>query len=41
MTTFSIDGDTLEVRHQHEVLRVEPWGPDSVRVRAALPVRLW
>jgi len=36
VTTFSIDGDALEVRHQHEVLRVEPWGHDSVRVRAAI-----
>ena len=36
MTTFSKDGDALEVRHQHEVLRVEPWGRDSVRVRAAI-----
>ncbi len=36
MTTFSNDGDAFEVRHQHEVLRVEPWGPDSVRVRAAM-----
>jgi alpha-D-xyloside xylohydrolase len=35
VTTFSRDGDALEVRHQHEVLRVEPWGADSVRVRAA------
>lgn len=35
MTAFSRDGDALEVRHHHEVLRVEPWGTDSVRVRAA------
>jgi len=34
MTTFRIDGHAIEVRHQHEVLRIEPWGPDSVRVRA-------
>jgi len=33
--TFSQVGDALEVRHQHEVIRVEPWGTDSVRVRAA------
>ena len=35
MFTFSQVGDALEVRHQHEVVRVEPWGTDSVRVRAA------
>jgi alpha-D-xyloside xylohydrolase len=35
VTAFSRDGDAMEVRHHHEVLRVEPWGPDSVRVRAA------
>jgi alpha-D-xyloside xylohydrolase len=35
MTTFEMDGDILEVRHQHEVIRIEPWGSDSVRVRAA------
>jgi alpha-D-xyloside xylohydrolase len=35
MNPFSRDGDALEVRHQHEVLRIEPWGIDSVRVRAA------
>ena len=41
MSPFSHDGDALEVRHQHEILRIEPWGTDSVRVRAAqgaLPV---
>ena len=35
MSPFSRDGDALEVRHQHEILRIEPWGADSVRVRAA------
>ncbi len=35
MTTFTRDGAALVVRHEHEVLRVEPWGPDSARVRAA------
>src|ERR1700755_1372455 len=30
-----IEGEGLEFRHHHEVLRVEPWGLDSVRVRAA------
>ena len=35
MTVFNRDGDAIEVHHHHEVLRLEPWGPDSVRVRAA------
>jgi alpha-D-xyloside xylohydrolase len=35
MITFQQD-DALEVHHLHEVLRIEPWGIDSVRVRAAL-----
>jgi alpha-D-xyloside xylohydrolase len=35
---FARDGDALEVRHQHEVLRVEAWGADGVRVRAARDV---
>jgi alpha-D-xyloside xylohydrolase len=35
MTTFSRDADAFEVRHLHEVLRVEAWGIDGVRVRAA------
>jgi alpha-D-xyloside xylohydrolase len=35
LTVFSRDGEALEVRHQHEVIRIEPWGVDSVRVRAA------
>jgi alpha-D-xyloside xylohydrolase len=35
MATFdSVDG-ALEVRHQHELIRIEAWGGDSVRVRAA------
>ncbi|GHF53737.1 alpha-D-xyloside xylohydrolase [Amycolatopsis bartoniae] len=34
MITIREDGRVLEVTVQHEVLRVEPWGPDSVRVRA-------
>lgn len=35
MTLFrSVDG-ALEVRHQHELVRIESWGEDSVRVRAA------
>jgi alpha-D-xyloside xylohydrolase len=35
VTTFARAGDALEIRHQHEVIRIEPWGRDSVRVRAA------
>jgi alpha-D-xyloside xylohydrolase len=35
MTTFCRDGDAFEVRHLHEVLRVEAWGTNGVRVRAA------
>ncbi len=35
MTVFDRDGQALELRHQHEVIRVEPWGVDSVRLRAA------
>ena len=38
MQLFTRDGDALEVRHQHEVLRVEAWGADSVRMRAARDV---
>lgn len=33
MTSFLIDGDALEARYAHELLRIEPWGADSVRVR--------
>ncbi|MES4904345.1 glycoside hydrolase family 31 protein [Streptomyces sp. NPDC000395] len=40
MNTFREHDGGLEWRGGHESLRVEPWGPDSVRVRAALgPVR--
>jgi alpha-D-xyloside xylohydrolase len=43
VTTFSRDGDALEARFLHEIVRIEPWGRDGVRVRAAntgaLPVR--
>src|SRR5437762_3039226 len=35
VTTFTCDGDALEIRHMHEVVRIEPWGADSVRVRSA------
>lgn len=36
MAQLHRDGPALEVRHQHEVIRVEPWGTDSIRVRAAI-----
>lgn len=32
---FEHDGVALQIRHQHEVIRIEPWGTDSIRVRAA------
>ncbi|UYQ65001.1 TIM-barrel domain-containing protein [Streptomyces peucetius] len=35
MVTFHPTATCLEVRHRHEVLTVEAWGADSVRVRAA------
>jgi len=35
VTSFTRDGDALEARHRHEIVRIEPWGRDSVRVRAA------
>ncbi|MDX6390910.1 MAG: alpha-D-xyloside xylohydrolase, partial [Streptosporangiaceae bacterium] len=35
MVSFHSLDWALDVRHRHEVLRVEAWGPDSVRVRAA------
>jgi alpha-D-xyloside xylohydrolase len=35
VVTFDTTASTLEVRHRHEVLRIEPWGRDAVRVRAA------
>ncbi|MEU8489389.1 TIM-barrel domain-containing protein [Streptomyces sp. NPDC048641] len=36
MTTFREHNGGLEWRGEHEVLRIEPWGTDSLRVRAAL-----
>jgi alpha-D-xyloside xylohydrolase len=36
MTVFRSDGASIEVVSGHEVLRIEPWGADSVRVRAGL-----
>ncbi|TDC50374.1 glycoside hydrolase family 31 protein [Jiangella ureilytica] len=35
MVTFHPFPTMLEVRHRHEVLTIEAWGSDSVRVRAA------
>ena len=35
MALFSEVDGALEVRDAHELLRIEPWGADSVRVRAA------
>jgi len=35
MVTYRNDDGVLEVRHRHEVIRIQAWGADSVRVRAA------
>lgn len=35
MVLFDSTGGRLEMQHRHEVLRIEAWGTDSVRVRAA------
>ena len=35
MVSYHNDNGTLEVRHRHEVIRIQAWGADSVRVRAA------
>src|SRR5512146_1043879 len=35
MVSFRDDDGVLEIRHRHEVIRVQAWGADSVRVRAA------
>ena len=35
MVSYSDDHGVLEVRHRHEVIRIQAWGADSVRVRAA------
>jgi alpha-D-xyloside xylohydrolase len=35
-STIDIDGDALVRQCGHELLRVEPWGSDSVRVRVSL-----
>ncbi|MEA9986789.1 MULTISPECIES: TIM-barrel domain-containing protein [Subtercola] len=36
MVSYLPSPTSLEVRHGHEVLRIEAWGTDSARVRAAL-----
>ena len=33
---LTIEGNALVGRNNHEILRIEPWGPDSLRVRATL-----
>src|SRR5437764_886342 len=33
MITVRDDGQALEVTLRHEVIRIEPWGTDSLRVR--------
>ena len=35
MVSYHNDNGTLEVRHRHEVIRIQAWGADSARVRAA------
>ncbi|MGH3253682.1 MAG: TIM-barrel domain-containing protein, partial [Trebonia sp.] len=35
MATYHDDNGVLEIRHRHEVIRIQAWGDDSVRVRAA------
>jgi alpha-D-xyloside xylohydrolase len=35
MVDFRAEGTALTVRTEHEILRIEPWGPDAVRVRVA------
>lgn len=35
MVSFHAAGSVLDVRHAHEVLRVQAWGEDSVRIRSA------
>ena len=34
MVSYRNDNGILEVRHRHEVIRIQAWGQDSVRVRA-------
>ena len=35
MVSYHNDNGILEVRHRHEVIRIQAWGADSARVRAA------
>jgi alpha-D-xyloside xylohydrolase len=35
MATFHPTDNAIEVRHRHEVLRIQAWGDDSVRVRVS------
>ncbi len=35
MVIYTDDHGVLEVRHRHEVVRIQAWGADSVRVRAS------
>jgi alpha-D-xyloside xylohydrolase len=35
MVSFHDDDGVLEVRHRHEVIRIQAWGADSARVRVA------
>ena len=35
MVLFRSSSTSLEMQHRHEVLRIQAWGTDSVRVRAA------
>ncbi|HKN99045.1 MAG TPA: family 31 glucosidase, partial [Pseudonocardiaceae bacterium] len=34
MNPIRVDGRAVEITVRHEVLRIEPWGADSLRVRA-------
>ena len=36
MSLFRALSDGLEVRYRHEVIHVQAWGPNSLRVRAAI-----
>ena len=36
MGVFTHDDRALEWRGGHETVRIEPWGPDSLRVRGTL-----
>ncbi|HEY2270073.1 MAG TPA: hypothetical protein VGI96_46165, partial [Streptosporangiaceae bacterium] len=36
MGVFTRDDQALEWRGGHETVRIEPWGPDSLRVRGTL-----